>query len=175
MPIKAHYPPDMFKMIPMSELAKQHFDFHPIWSEFYDYDEREEIIAWGVDPQWLDRKLDSRDAGNDHWAYPVLRPYPLPIRMRIYIRALFRSPTDVRFEGSIVNDDAYCISLFVANEEFVFSSHPMLHGGFDLESDRLCNAIRSPNAQIFPLRYTTEFLDRNDRIIQGFFERSAPQ
>ena len=75
MAITDHYLPDVFALVPMSELSKHHFDLHPIWSEHYDYDERDEIIDWGVDPRWLAEELDRVHTGNDHCAYPILRPY----------------------------------------------------------------------------------------------------
>jgi len=49
MAITSAYSTEIFTLIKMSELSKIHFDEHPIWSEHYDYDERQEIIDWGVD------------------------------------------------------------------------------------------------------------------------------
>jgi hypothetical protein len=87
MTITGTYPPNIFMLVPMSQLSKRHFDLHPIWSEHYDYEERDEIVSWGVDRQWLERELDRVDSGSDHCAYPILRPYPLPNRMRLYAQA----------------------------------------------------------------------------------------
>jgi len=81
------YSSDIFTLVPMSELSKQHFDRHPIWSEYYDYDERDEILSWGIDPLWLEAELKRVHTENDHCAYPILQPYPLPERMRLYIKA----------------------------------------------------------------------------------------
>ena len=45
MAITDAYGPDIFTLVPKSQLSKRHFDIHPIWSEYYDYDEREEMKA----------------------------------------------------------------------------------------------------------------------------------
>src|SRR5690348_14821330 len=52
MAIKDAYHPDLFTLVPKSQLSKRHFDIHPIWSEYYDYEEREEIVSWGVNREW---------------------------------------------------------------------------------------------------------------------------
>src|SRR4051812_3470710 len=121
MAITGSYPPDIFMLVPKSQLSKHHFDLHPIWSEFYDYEERKEIISWGVNPDWLEVELERVHDGSDHAAYPILRPYPLPERMRLYIKARFVTADGTRLDGCIMNDDALCIRLFADEGKYPFS------------------------------------------------------
>jgi hypothetical protein len=138
MAITHPYSPDVFTLVPMSQLTRQHFDLHPIWSEYYDFEEREEIASWGIDRKWLDRELLRVHDGNDHGAYPILRPYPLPERMRLYIRARFLTPDGDQLDGYVMNEDAGVINLFVGTEQYCFSKTPL---GGDLDAKAL-HAIR---------------------------------
>ncbi|MEM1094131.1 MAG: hypothetical protein AAGJ10_05970 [Bacteroidota bacterium] len=151
----------------MSQLAEQHFQVHPIWSEYYDYDERGEIISWGIDPAWLNDELEAVHDGNDHCAYPVLRLYPLPVRMRLYIKATFQTPEGRMLDGFVVNDDAYAITIFFQGEQFIFSK--CLSDLAEKECARLGEALTMDGEAIFPLSYVTDFKGHDGRIIQGVF------
>jgi hypothetical protein len=169
MAITNTYPPDAFTLVPMSQLSKRHFDLHPIWSEHYDYDEREEIVSWGVDQEWLGRELDRMHDGSDHCAYPILRPYPLPDRMRLYVKARFETAGGTRLDGYVMNDDAFVVTLFAGDGEYTFSRHSAL-GDLNGQSLReLRAAIGRADDRVFPLRYETDFLGPDDTPIAGTF------
>lgn len=169
MPITGTYPPDVFTLVPMSQLSKRHFDLHPIWSEHYDFDEREEIISWGVGREWLERELQRVNDGNDHCAYPILRPYPLPDRMRLYIKARFVTAGGSRLDGYVMNDDAFVVTLFAGGGEHTFSRHPALGDLNGRSLHRLKQAIGCADDPVFPLRYETDFLGPGDVPIAGRF------
>lgn len=171
MAITRTYPPDVFKMVPMSQLSKRHFDLHPIWCELYDYDEREDIVSWGVNREWLERELDRVGNGSDHSAYPILRPYPLPVRMRLYIRARFVTAGGTKLDGYVMNDDAFVVTLFEGDgdTEYTFSRHS-LFGDLNSQSLRALRCtIGRGDDPVFPLRYETDFLGPNDALIAGTF------
>jgi hypothetical protein len=172
MAIKTVYPPSLFTLVPMSQLSKRHFDVHPLWSEHYDFCEREEIVGWGVDRSWLEAELERLDDGGEHCAYPILRPYPLPDRMRLYIKARFTTSAGAKLDGYVMNDDAYVVTLFAGDDEFMFSRHPALD---DLNTESLHGlrrAIAGSDDPVFPLRYETDFIGHDGRLIEG--ELSAP-
>lgn len=153
----------------MSTLSKKHFDMHPIWSEYYDYDERDEIVDWGVDPQWLVAELERVHDCSDHCAYPILRPYPLPDRMRLFIRARIKTADGNSLDGYVLNDDAYVLCIFTPDCEFGFSRHSAL-GDLDRKNlEGLAEALGRQTDGIFPLAYETEFLDSHDNRIRGIF------
>lgn len=169
MAITHSFPIEIFQLIKMHELSKRHFELHPIWSEHYDFEEREEIISWGVDAEWLDREIKRVHNGNEHCAYPILRPCPLPDRMRLYIRARFVTSGNVRLDGYVMNEDAFVVCLFSNENEYSFSAHPALRDS----NDRTLQSLKADAGlfedSVFPLRYETDFLDRNDEIIAGEF------
>lgn len=107
MAITEQFPASKFRMVSMRELGPEQFEYHPIWSEFYDHDERDEIIEWGVDPVQLEAELARHHTGDEHAAYTVLKPYPLPERMRLYICAKFTTPDGVVFDGYVMDSDAF--------------------------------------------------------------------
>ena len=172
MGITAQYSPDIFTLVPMSALCKRHFESHPIWSEHYDFDEREEIVAWGVDPQWLASELERVDTGDDHCAYPILRPYPLPERMRLYMRAGITTKDGRTFVGYVMNEDAYVLSIFANDDEFCFSRNRMLGDMNDEELQRMAATLGCSPASLFPVKYETDFLDSDDKAIAGVFSLS---
>lgn len=173
MAIKDAYHPDLFTLVPKSQLSKRHFDMHPIWSEYYDYDEREEIASWGVNREWLDRELLRVHEGSDHCAYPILRPYPLPDRMRLYIRARFVTAGGARLDGYVMNDDAFVATLFASDSEYAFSRHSALGDLNDRSLRALKAAIGRDDDPIFPLQYETDFLGLEDAPIAGTFTAGA--
>lgn len=169
MPITSSYPPDVFKLVPMSELSQAHFDEHPIWSEYYDFDERREIVGWGVDPKWLDAEIDRVHTGNDHCAYPILRPYPLPDRMRLYIKAGITTGGNKRFDGYVMNEDACVLSIFAVGDEYCFSRNGVLGDLNRKELARFKASVPDCGGEIFPAQYETDILDSAGKPIAGTF------
>lgn len=169
MAITATYPPDVFMLVPMSQLSKRHFDLHPIWSEHYDYQEREEIVSWGVDGEWLARELDRLHDGSDHCAYPILRPYPLPNRMRIYIKSRCVTAGGVTLDGYVMNVDAFVVTLFAGDGQYTFSRHADLGDLNGQELRKLKAVIGRADDPVFPLLYGTVFLGPDDALIAGTF------
>jgi len=153
----------------MSQLSKQHFDLHPIWSEHYDYEEREEIVSWGVDQEWLEQELERVHHGNDHCAYPILRPYPLPERMRLFVKARFVSAAGTRLDGYIMNNDAFVVTLFTGGNRHEFSRHPLLGELNALSLRALQKAIGRGGDAVFPLHYETDFFGSDGTLIAGVF------
>lgn len=151
----------------IAELHPMDFVRHPLWSEYYDHTERQEILEWGVDAAHLDQLLAQYHTGNTHAFYTVLKPHPLPDRMRIYIRTSFTTPNGDCFDGYVVNDDAYCYSVFVCGREYSFRRDRVLDEFSIKALADLRASLNTPNYQLFPLRYETEILDLEDRLIAG--------
>lgn len=169
MPIAHHYSPEIFQLVPMSTLGKQHFEAHPIWSEHYDYDERDEIVAWGVEAEWLASELERVHTGNDHCAYPILQPHPLPSRMRLYIRARITTAAGQELDGYVMNENAFVMCVFVDEKEFSFSRHSSLSDLNQKDLESLAAALGCPTESVFPLTYETDFLGPDDVLIAGTF------
>lgn len=156
----------MFTLIPQSELSEKHFELYPVWSEHYDHEEIEEIVDWGVNRDWLLKQIKDKCTGNEHCVYPVLQTNPLPERMRIFIKAAFQTPNRVSLSGFVVNEDAYCISIFFENEQYLFNNHPLAQDLNEAEETKLESVLRQ---SIFPLSYETDFHNRDGERICGKF------
>jgi hypothetical protein len=169
MAITSSYSPEIFTLVPMSQLSKRHFDLHPIWSEHYDFEERMEIVSWGVSQEWLEQELERVHDGSDHCAYPILRPYPLPERMRLFVKARFVTAGGIRLAGYVMNDDAFVVTLFTGDDRHEFSRHSLLGDLNAMSLRALQKAIGRGDDAIFPLHYETDILDSNGTLIAGVF------
>ncbi len=167
MPITSAYQPDCFVMKSLADLDASDFVRHPLWSEYYDYTERQDILDWGVDAAHLDQLLAQHHSGNTHAVYTVLKPYPLPDRMRVYIRSQFTTPNGECFDGYVVNDDAYCYSIFARGQEYTFGRDRILDEFSIRALADLRVALNAADFQLLPLRYETDILDDEDRLIAG--------
>ena len=169
MPIKERFSPEIFKLVRTRELSKRHFDMHPIWSELYDAEEFDEIVSWGVDPAWLAAEIERVHDGSDHAAYPVLQPYPLPGRMRLFMKARLITAGGTIVDGCVMNENAFVLKVFADDQKFTFSRHAELADLNRPELKRLQRALGKPDDPVFPLRYETDFLDHEDQPIAGEF------
>ena len=163
------YPPDRFMLVPEGELSERHFRMHPVWSELYDAYEFDEIVSWGVDGAWLRAELERLD-GNEHQVYPVLRPDPLPDRMRLFVAARFTTAGGACMEGWVMNDGRMVVSLFAGGEEVEFSRHPLLRDLTGESLRRLQEVAGLGHDPVFPLSYWTDFFDADGKRVEGVFD-----
>lgn len=160
------YPPDRFRIA--QELTKECFDDHPVWSEYYGFDEREEIASWGINRDWLDAKLQELPE-HPHPCYTVLETDPLPDRMRLFIKASFKTPSGRMLAGWVMNKDAVVIGIYVAGKEFVFNTSPLLTRDMQQLAHMLREALGDASDPIFPLQYTTDFASNSSQPVCGVF------
>lgn len=139
---------------------------YPVWSEHYDFDEIEEIVSWGIDRDWLLKELQSKHSGNEHCLYPLLQTNPFPPRMRIFIKARFKTTGGQDLEGYVMDEDAFVIHIFYSDGEYGFSRHPLLENLNKEQEERLKEKI---GEFIFPLTYETDFLAQDGKRICGEF------
>lgn len=163
------YPPDRFRIV--QELTEECFDYHPVWSEYYDFDEREEITSWGIDRDWLDAKLQELPE-HPHPCYTVLDTDPLPDRMRLFIKAGFKTPTGNVLTGWVMNENVVVIGIYVAGKEFVFNASPFLARDMQQLAYTLMEALGDTSAPVFPIQYTTDFTSSDGQPICGTFALS---
>ena len=163
-----------FRVIPQSELSEADFDDYPVWSEHYDYDELEEIEAWGLNRQQVLTLFAEKSPENGHCVYTLLQTNPFPERTRIFIRASISCTDGTRFKGYIMNEDAYCLTIFHSGKEFVFSKHPLLARENQRSEHKLLE-VAGMSSGIFPMRYETEFHDKTGRRIAGVFMHSQAE
>src|SRR5689334_18549461 len=121
-------PAAKFRIKPPGEaFTRADFEVSPAWSEHYDYDELDTIASWGIDRTWVAEQFSAMDTGGPHPNYTILDLERLPYEhMRIFLKAQFRHASGLTLDGYIMNSDAYCIGLFLASRDFMFSRHPAL-------------------------------------------------
>lgn len=157
-----------FKVIPESQLSEAYFDLFPVWSERYDYGEIEDIVQWGLDKEEVLRLFEVNSLGNEHCVYTLLESNPFPDRMRIFIRATLQAKTGVSLKGYVMNENAFCLGVFVSGKELIFSKHPLLEKDNAAHEKQLMELLVIKN-DIFPITYKTDFLAKNEKVIAGEF------
>jgi hypothetical protein len=156
----------------MSHLGRAHFEEWPVWSEYYEPCELDDLQAWGIEPETFLAELHALDLGDEHAAYPSLIFDPLPERMRLYIKAVFTTARGDRLHGFVVNDDAYAGAIFLDNDELGFNIRL-----FDFYSDMLVtlsSRLASTVQDLLPIRYETGVHTSEGHEVTGMLSLRAP-
>jgi hypothetical protein len=159
-----------FQVLPQSALSEQSFDEFPIWSEHYDFEELEDIERWGLDRDVVLAMFRENELGSQHCVYTLLESNPFPARMRIFIKASLETQGGILMKGYVMNEDAFCLTVFSKGDQFHFSRHPSLEH-INRESERaLAQSTGISESELFPLKYGTDFKDSSGEVIAGIFE-----
>lgn len=153
------------------DLTASLFNECAVWSEFYDFDELEDIRSWGVDEKYIVELLRTAEKGGAHPYYPVHNLEILPDRMRIFIYAKFVSPSGTEFDGVICNPSPFVIGIFLGDEIEIFN--PNLMEFWNLNEAKVRSAFDIGKEPIFPLHYSTSFKDSSGNKIAGVFSRGS--
>ena len=163
----------MFKLIQCADLNWSHFEEYPVWSEFYDFDEIDEIVGWGVDREWLIDQLSVIHSGSNHAAYPVLYTDPLPHRQRLYIRASFETASGLALDGYTIDEGSYAVAIWAHGVEYGFNVN--LPDFAREDAARLAKSLGATTEQLFPMRFETAFrMPDDDSPICGTFSPLDP-
>jgi hypothetical protein len=154
------------------------FENFPVWSEHYDYDEIEEIVSWGIDPAWLNEQFRKHDDGSAHCHYPVLQTTPrLPARMRMSVKADFVTAGGRSLKG-VVDQYMGCLGVCYEDQEYGFQSYfpelPEVAEKSLIDLRRLRQKLGEEDP-IFPIRFTTGFINSEGEPIEGFFSPTLPE
>jgi hypothetical protein len=138
----------MLTLVPESDFGERQLQEHAVWARYYDPDEIEEVVSWGIDRTAFLKALEQAHDGSDHAMYPVMRTDPLPESLDLYVRAEFVTPGGRRLTGYINGTEANFVTLFCAKDQFSFSSTSL--PDLNLEDlARLRRAIGDAAAVIF--------------------------
>ena len=149
------------------ELKPSDFQYHKVWSEYYDFEELEELKSWGVDKHNIEELLEIAKEGSSHPYYTVPKTEALPDRMRLFVSCKFISATGREFTGFIINPDQSIIGIFCNNEIEVFNPNLM---DFWQKSEQVVRSIHGLGDEpIFPLSFSTKYLDSEGKIVKGTF------
>lgn len=159
----------LFKVIPQRTLSEELFDEFPVWSEYYEWDELEEIEGWGLDREVVLKMLNENSIDNEHCLYTLLEANPFPKRMRIFIGARITTAGGVELKGYVMNEDAYCLCIIHDGAEYFFSCHPTFKGCTLELANKLSMLLNVPASDFFPLHYETDYYARDGSPIAGTF------
>ena len=164
-------PASCFRLILEREFDQDCLDEYPIWSELYDYFEREEIISWGVNSEWLEQEIERVHHVPGHWhsMYPLLQSDLLGSRIRVYIKADLETPYGQKLRGYVINEDAYVVHIFYGDKNFSFSNRKSTKELDEAKAKLLRNLLDDKDDPIFPLKYHTDFKGPDGRQIEGYF------
>ena len=163
---------DKFKVIPETKLSEAEFDYFPVWSEHYDWEEIEELERWGLDKDKVLESFSTNQQGNLHCLYTCLQCDPLPNRMRIYIKAKLKTQNGIELKGYILNENAFNLCVFLEGKKYCFSRYLMLSDMMNKQLTRLSAALGVESENVFPISYETDFFDKAGNKILGIFDNT---
>jgi hypothetical protein len=156
----------MFTLISWLELSPRHFKQYPVWAEYSEPDDINEIVSWGLERRAVVHQLEQTGFSDQH-VFPVLKTDPLPCFRFLFLKAEFRAADGARLTGYVIGQRPYCVGVFAAAECFLFNENlPEMAGE---QIDRLRRAARLPLTPFFPLRYSTAFRRDDGTRVEGEF------
>ncbi len=159
----------MYEFKIVRELTRSNFDECPVWSEYYDYDELEDIRTWGVSESKINELLSISEEGNEHPYYSVSNLDILPDRMRLFIKVVFTTPSGQELDGFIINPSPFIIGIFCGHEEMYFN--PSLEDIWKQSEINVKKFYTIEKEYIFPLKYSTNYLDSQKNKIEGIIKK----
>ena len=157
-----------FRIIPMRDFGRQELAEWPVWSEYQDPEELEELVAWGVDVTSFHDRFRALNLGNEHAVYPVLKYDPLPDDRLLYLLANFRTRSGHTFDGYLVTENPNCVGVFVGSEEILFNVN--LRDLADADIGKVARYLGVTPDDLFPLTYTTGFRLSDGTLVAGTFD-----
>jgi hypothetical protein len=161
---------ERFKIISSSEFIPEVFDYHPVWSEYYDYDELDEIEEWGIDREGALKELLEKSREGPHALYTVpIEAFP-PERMRFYTLAVITASDGKQFKGSVMNAGELIISVFLdEKQEVILPAHPALREDAIKGLEIIGSSFLMEMDDILDLRFETVIKDGRRKAIEGVF------
>ena len=149
------------------DLKPLDFNEHKVWSEYYDFEELEELRSWGIAEHYINDLLSIAKEGGSHPYYPVPRSVLLPDRMRIYILSKFITPNGDELRGIIINPNPFVFGIFCGDEIVNFNLN--LKDFWSKSEEKVRSAYNTGQSPIFPLQYSTMKLNSEGNQIMGVF------
>jgi len=159
-----------FKIIKESELAPKMFEFHPVWAEYYEPDDLEDIISWGYDRESVKSDLFSKHDGSDHAYYTVpIERFP-PNNIRFFTLANLFTKSGIKLKGTVMNSGQLVIEIFLDdNRSIALSCYPDLYDLNKHELNKVATELNLDPLDLEEIRFQTTIVDQDGFPIEGFF------
>lgn len=167
---------DAFKfnlqIIKSPDLIPIKFFEYPIWSEYYDFDELDEIENWGFDKMTVYEELKFMFVDQQHPYYAVpIAEFPVE-RMRYFTKAKFRTLNNKELSGYIMNEGEFAISIFTGETAEILTKQKLLWDDHEGSLKRIAAFYKIEIFELFELRYETEIPINVESRIRGTFKLS---
>ncbi|MHC4879977.1 MAG: hypothetical protein ACYTGL_26295 [Planctomycetota bacterium] len=157
---------DQFEMVPESQFGIEHLRSHPVWARFYEPDDIDVAVSWGIDRGRFTQLLERFHDGSDHAMFPVLAFEPLPDDvLDVYVRSWFTPFRGDDIDGYI---DAEGLFVCLYPDDATFFS--FTSNGIRLADELRRFQLRSPSVTLFPLRFSTPYRRADGTQLVGVFD-----
>lgn len=145
-----------FELIHEDVLNPKKFEEYPIWASYYEPEDVDSIVSWGIDRDSIVSKLESI-GWSDNYLFPVLNPEDAEGFMFVFYKATFETPSGNKFKGYVINS-GYAIRVYCSGEEFGFNLNLT---EFARESEtKLIKTSKVKDKTIFPLKFKIESINK---------------
>lgn len=159
-----------FQIINYQEFNITSFCEYPIWSEYYDYTELNQLVEWGFDKNLVFQQLQQKQINNNHPFYTVpISSFPLN-RMRYFTKSTFRTRENYKLNGAIMNNGEMVILLFLDNEiEFLNNNH-ILRKQMNESLTSIANHFQLDVNELLELKFETVIPSDRSKRIKGVWK-----
>jgi hypothetical protein len=160
-----------FRIVSAKDFIPEVFAYHPLWSEFYDFDELDDIERWGLNRQTTFEELKSKTIEQQHPFYTLpLSEFP-PLRMRYFCLANILTKSGRLLQGSIMNDGELIIEVFLdSNLGIILSRHPFFENETRNSLMSLARSLQITPEELSTISYKTVLTDHNGNHTEGKVE-----
>ena len=151
--------PEDFEMV--ETLDRAALERHPVWKT-YRAGDRASILAWGVEPSWLDAELERFGYCGPEPLFPVLECDPLPEGSEIVVAAEIRLASGATLPGYLLEPMAFGV---FADSEYTFNRGLSRHALQTAE--RLGAEFDVSREEIFPMSYRCVVRGTDGRPLVG--------
>lgn len=159
-----------FRIIRSNEFNSNRFKEYPLWSEFYDYDELNEIEEWGYDKELTLKEFTIKNIQGQHPYYSApIASFPLE-RMRYFTKSKFITKNNFELDGIIMNEGDLAIGIFIDDEIEILSNHPTLHDLMKNNLEKIANHFQIKTENLTKLKFETVIPKENKNKIRGIWK-----
>jgi hypothetical protein len=158
------------RIIKGRELTPKMFEFHPVWAEYYEPDDLEDIVSWGYDRESIRSDLFSKHDGSEHAYYAVpIERFP-PNNLRFFTLANLFTKSGRLIQGIVMNSGEIMIEIILDSNRSICLSR--VSGLASLNKQEILKATSELDLDPLDLEeiyFQTTIVDQDGCAIEGVF------
>ncbi len=165
-----------FRIITARELTPAMFELHPIWAEYYEPEEIDDIVSWGYDKEKTTQEMFSKFYNQEHPYYTVpIEQFP-PIVNQFFTKADLVTKNGTNLRGAVMDHGELVLSIFIDEQrDITLSSHPNLYDLVKKEIMRLSLELNMDPTEFEEIKFKTTVQDQKGKPIEGVFHLVDPK